>query len=97
MIRVIYRWAVEDTRRGAFSAWWHEGTIRIRATYSGALGSMLLASVSEAQSMVAVAGWQSREALEAFWADSGGEPFDGASLESVEILEEVDDLTLPSL
>ena len=43
--------------------------------------------------LVAVARWKTREDLEAFWEDPGSSDFAGAHLESVEILDEVDDLT----
>jgi hypothetical protein len=94
VIRVLYRWTIDSSRRGEFMTWWHEGTLRIRAAHRGALGSTLLAPISDPGSMVAVARWQSQEDLEAFWADPGGTPFAGASLQSVELFEEVDDLTL---
>ena len=94
MIQVIYRWRVDPGRRKSFAAWWHEGTVRIRSTFPGALGSTLLAPTTEASHFVAVARWRSIEDLEAFWADAGGTPFDGAELVSAEVFDEVDNLTL---
>ena len=94
VIRVLYRWTIDSSRRAEFMTWWHEGTLRIRATHRGALGSTLLAPVADPGSLVAIARWKSQRDLEAFWADPGGSPFDGASLESVELFEEKDDLTL---
>ena len=94
MIRVIYRWRVDSVRRDDFASWWHEGTLRIRSTRPGALGSTLLAPTNDDAHFVAVARWHSNEDLEAFWADPGGQEFDGAELVSTEIFEEVDDLTL---
>jgi heme-degrading monooxygenase HmoA len=94
MIRVIYRWRVDPDRREEFAAWWHEGTLRIRSTRRGALGSTLLAPNNDVLHFVAVARWRSWEDLEAFWAVAGGSPFDGAELISTEVFEEVDDLTL---
>lgn len=94
LIRVIYRWRLGPEHREAFKAWWHEGTVRIRATHEGALGSTLMVPLDGDSYMVAVARWQSRDALERFWANPGGVPFDGAVLESAEILDEVDDLTI---
>lgn len=95
MIRVIYRWRVDTERRTDFATWWHEGTLRIRSSRPGALGSTLLEPTTDDAHLVAIARWRSREDLEAFWADPGGSGFSGAELESVEIYEEVDDLTLP--
>jgi hypothetical protein len=43
-----------------------------------------------------VARWRDREALEWFWARPPGMPFPGAELESADIYDEVDDLTLGS-
>jgi heme-degrading monooxygenase HmoA len=94
MIRVIYRWRVDPERRDEFVVWWHEGTLRIRSTRPGALGSTLLTPTDDPLHFVAVARWRSREDLEAFWADPAGAPFDEAELVSTEVFEEVDDLTL---
>src|ERR1700681_683599 len=94
MIRVIYRWRVDADRRADFATWWHEGTFRIRSSRPGALGSTLLAPPKGDPHLVAIARWRSQEDLEAFWADPGGSEFQGAELKSVDIYEEVDDLTV---
>lgn len=94
VIRAIYRWRVDPDRRAEFATWWHDGTQRIRASRPGALGSILLAPVDDEAHLVAVARWRSRQDIEAFWADPGGEPFDGATLVSAEVLTELDDLTV---
>lgn len=93
MTRVIYRWRVDADRRDDFARWWHEGTLRIRSTHPGSLGSTLLAP-NDATLFVAIARWRSQEDLLAFWAEPGGSPFEGAELVSSEILDELDDLTL---
>lgn len=95
MIRVIYRWRVATEQRSEFATWWHDGTVRISESFRGALGSTLLRPVGDDGHVVAIARWKSQQDLESFWADPGGTPFDDAQLISVEILEEVDDLTSP--
>ncbi len=95
MIRVIYRWRVDLDRRSDFAAWWHEGTLRIRGSHPGALGSTLLAPVDDDDHVVAIAQWSSMEDLEAFWADPGSSALDDAHLALVEVFDEVDDLTIP--
>ena len=95
MVRVIYTWSVPRGRRSDFGSWWHEGTLRIRSRYAGALGSTLLEPVDDPDHLVAVARWRSRADLETFWSDGGGVPFDGAQLTTVAVFEELDDLTLP--
>lgn len=94
VIRAVYRWSVPTDRRDDFATWWHDGTLRIRSTRPGALGSILLAPVDDADHLVAIARWRSRRDLEAFWAEPGGDPFEGATLVSVEVLDELDDLSV---
>jgi heme-degrading monooxygenase HmoA len=94
MVRVIYRWRVEPDRRDGFVQWWHEGTLRIRSSRRGAMGSTLLEPKDDDAHVVAVARWASQEDVEAFWADAAGPGFPGSSLESVELFQELDHLTL---
>lgn len=93
VIRVVYRWRVDSGRREAFAKWWHDGTLTIRETRQGALGSTLLAPEKDPSHMVAIARWESKADLQAFWAEPRGTGFDGAELVSAEVFEEVDDLT----
>jgi heme-degrading monooxygenase HmoA len=93
VIRVIYRWRVEEDRKADFAAWWHEGTLRIRATQPGAMGSTLLRSGVE-DGLVGLARWESQEHLDAFWERMSPLEFPGAVLLSIEILEEIDHLTV---
>jgi heme-degrading monooxygenase HmoA len=93
MIRVIYRWRVEEAHHQDFTQWWHEGTLRIRSSYPGAMGSTLCKPISPSDQFVAIARWQSQENLTRFWEDSGGSELPWAVAESVEIIEEMDHLT----
>ena len=43
---------------------------------------------------MAIARWESLEALTAFWIDPGGVQFEGAELVSLDVLEEIDHLTV---
>ena len=94
MVRVLYRWRVAPGRHEQFVSWWHHGTVRIRERQPGALGSTLCRTSDDAESFVGIARWESRTAVEAFWAQATGDGFDGAVLESIEVLDELDDLTL---
>jgi heme-degrading monooxygenase HmoA len=94
VIRVIYRWRLESTRRADFATWWHEGTLRIRSTQPGAMGSTLVRSTEDDDCLIGIARWQDTDALTAFWERMSPLEFPGAVLESLEILEELDHLTL---
>jgi heme-degrading monooxygenase HmoA len=94
VIRVLYRWRVEEGRRESFTSWWHEGTLRIRSSQPGSFGSTLCRAGDDPAVFVGIARWAGRDALEAFWKQAAGDPFEGAVLETVEVLEELDDLTL---
>ncbi len=97
MIRAIYRWRVSPARQDSFVSWWHEGTVRIRSAKPGARGSTLLGPDSDRDLYVAIARWESSEALTAFWDDPGGVQFEAAELVSVEILQEIDHLTVEEI
>ena len=94
MIRVIYRWQVDPEAQDGFLGWWHDGTLAIRRDRTGALGSTLLRSHDDASCFTAVARWQSRADLEAFWAASTAQAVPGVGLATVEIFDEIDDLDL---
>ena len=94
MIRAICRWRVPTERQDDFVSWCHEGTVRIRSSKPGARGSTLLSAHSDQDPYVAIARWESLEALIAFWIDPGGVQFEGAELVSVDVLEEIDHLTV---
>jgi heme-degrading monooxygenase HmoA len=94
VIRVVYRWHVEAATESAFVAWWHEGTLGIRASQPGAMGSTLCRSIKDPGQLVGIARWESRAHLEAFWGGAGAVEFPGATLEDVEIFDELDHLTM---
>ena len=94
VIRVIYRWHVDADRHVDFARWWHEGTLRIRAAQPGSLGSTLCCSDADPDVYIGIARWRSRQDVEAFWTVSGSVSFDGAELESVELLDELDNLSV---
>jgi len=93
MIRVIYRWRVEHDHYADFVLWWHEGTLRIRSSHPGAMGSTLCDPTPPSDQAVAIARWRSQEDLARFWKNPGGPEFPWAEMEAVEIMEEVDHLT----
>jgi hypothetical protein len=93
MVRVIYRWRVQDDRREEFVQWWHSGTLRIRADHGGAMGSTLCEVAPPSQQFVGIARWRSREDLALFWQNPGVSEFPWAVMESSEILDELDHLT----
>lgn len=96
MIRVIYRWSVDATEAETFVDAWSAATQRIRAEQPGAMGSTLLRPSDTENSFVAVARWRRREDVEAFWAQgsASAKPLLGGTLNSIEILEEIDHMTL---
>jgi heme-degrading monooxygenase HmoA len=94
MIRVIYRWRIDPATGADFAAWWHEATIRIRSAEPGAMGSTLLRSSDDEACVIGIARWRDTGHLTAFWERSDPLAFPGAVLQSREILEEVDHLTL---
>ena len=94
MVRVIYRWRVEPRLHEDFARWWHDGTLRIRSSRPGARGSTLVRPSDGDGYLVAIARWDSEDDLAAFWRDPGGAEFPGAALESVEVLTELDHLTV---
>jgi len=94
VIRVIYRWRIDADRAVEFATWWHEGTLRIRSTQPGAMGSTLLRPAEEDDCLVGIARWETREQLTSFWERMSPLEFPGAVMLSLEVLEEVDHLTV---
>ena len=96
MIRVIYRWTVEPEAEGEFVDAWREATTRIRDQQPGAMGSTLVRPAEAPNTLVGLARWRQRADVEAFWATGSASPLPGGSLDSIEILEEVEHMTLES-
>jgi hypothetical protein len=95
VIRVFYKWRVEPNVQAGFRQWWHDGTLRIRTEHPGALGSTLLENQEDPDLFVGVARWTTVEALMLFREKVGTLRFDGAELISIDLLDELDDLTIP--
>ena len=93
MLRVIYRWAVEDEARQDFVAEWRRLTEWIRAEFDGAYGSTLGEPIDEPGTVVGIARWASAEHLTAFRASVGPRQLPGAELISMEVLTELVHLT----
>ena len=58
------------------------------------LGSTLLRPSDTPSTLVGFARWQRRDDVEAFWTSGNATPLPGATLESIEILDEVEHMTL---
>jgi heme-degrading monooxygenase HmoA len=94
VIRVLYRWMVDTDRQDEFARWWHAGTLRIRESREGSLGSTLCRTSEDPRCMVGIARWRARADVERFWESAGTVEFEGVTLEAIEVLDELDDLTL---
>jgi hypothetical protein len=79
---------------GLSLAWWHDGTMSIRSSHDGAMGSTLLRSAEATMEFVGVARWKSQEHLARFRRTADTLRFPGATLETIEVLDEIDDLTI---
>ena len=66
----------------------------IRHAHPGAMGSLLLRSRQEPDLFVGVARWETERQLLEFRQQAPAMVFEGAELESVEVFDELDELTL---
>lgn len=71
MIRVVYRWKVQEGDFAKFEEVWARTTNHIHETVAGALGSFMLRSPEDRTEVLTVAKWDSVESWQAFWG--GGE------------------------
>jgi len=67
IVRVIYRWTVEEGPEEAFVVWLSRGTTLIREEVAGAMGSMLLRP-AVGNIWAGVARWRAHEAWAVFRA-----------------------------
>jgi len=65
MIRVMYRWTIKLGREDEFIRNWEAGTRRIRETFAGSFGSMMLRSAKNREHFYGVRRWESRAARDA--------------------------------
>lgn len=69
MIRVIYRWRVQQAKQERFTAAWSEATNRIERSTPGARGSALQSHQDPCE-FVTIARWDEVEHWKAFWKDA---------------------------
>jgi hypothetical protein len=94
MIRVMYRWTIKLGREDEFIRNWEAGTRRIRETFAGSFGSMMLRSAKNREHFYGVGRWESREAWDAAQPAIIAMKLPGPIPESMRFFEELDDLTL---
>jgi hypothetical protein len=61
------------------------------------MGSTLLRPADAPNTAVGLARWRRRDDVEAFWASGHATPLPGGNLESIEVLEELEHMTLEDL
>ena len=97
MIRVVYRWKVQEQDFTRFQEVWAQTTNRIHETVPGALGSFMLRSPEDKTEVLTVAKWDSMESWKAFWgAENPSEMADMRKIGeriSATVYDEVDDYT----
>lgn len=67
MVRVIYRWSVDQASLPAFLDAWRVTTRRIHSTVEGARGSFLLQEPGDPGEILTIARWDTVEDWRAFW------------------------------
>jgi heme-degrading monooxygenase HmoA len=100
MIQVIYRWRVQNGQEETFARAWAQGTCVIRATFTGAHGSVLLRSQRDTSHFVGIATWERLEDVQAFWSSAHPDPeafrivSQTGTFLSREVFDEVQDLEI---
>ena len=98
MIRIIYRWSVDQADIPAFQDAWRKATRRIHATVKGARGSFLLQESGNPGEIMTVARWDSEEAWKAFWQNEDPDEMRNmrrlGERRSVEVYGEYEDFTV---
>lgn len=97
MIRVIYKWRVEEEDFVSFKEVWTRTTNSIHEVVPGALGSFLLRSPEDKTEVLTVAKWDSLESWKVFWGTENPSEMVGmreiGERISVTVYDEVDDFT----
>lgn len=100
MIQVIYRWQVKDGQEETFARAWTQGTRVIRATFTGAHGSVLLRSQRDTSHFVGIATWERLEDVQVFWGSVHPDPeafrivSETGTFLAREIFDEIQDLEI---
>lgn len=66
MIRVVYRWRVQEADQTAFRAAWGKATTTIRETTDGARGSVLFESCDNPNEFMTIAHWNNLDQWKSF-------------------------------
>ena len=98
MVRIIYRWRVQEADQSKFKSAWAKATTAIRDSTVGARGSVLLRSHQDPTEYITIARWDKIEDWQAFWEDSAQaemqEMHSLAKRISAEAYEEIEDHTV---
>ena len=70
MVRIIYKWRVQNADESKFRAAWVKATTTIKDSTVGARGSVLLQSHQDPTEFIGIARWDKFEDWRAFWEDS---------------------------
>lgn len=98
MIRVIYKWKVEEGDVSKFKKAWKEATTTIKNSVQGARGSILLRDYKNITQFITMARWDSFDDWQSFW--NGPTPVQMKAMHelaerlSVECHEEIEDFTV---
>jgi quinol monooxygenase YgiN len=98
MIRAIYRWNITPGKEDRFVQLWEDGTRKIKATCAGDMGAILIRSTTKRQRFVAIAIWESQEAMDQAHRTIEALKLRGPMPELIDVFEEVSEigLTRPS-